>query len=141
MGIQKDDIIVFYDGECGFCSAIVNFIMDRNSQQDIYFASLQSDLGQATLKGLGMPLDDFDTIVCKKGSNTYKKSGAFFMLSEKLDTPWNLFRFLRIIPSFISDFFYDIVAKLRFQIIGKTDRCRLPSPEDRFRFLDLGQPV
>lgn len=141
MSVSKEDIIVFYDGECGFCSAVVNFIMDRNSNKDIYFASLQSDLGQETLRSLNMPLDDFDTIVCKKGDETFKKSGAMFMLSEKLDQPWNSLRFLGIIPSFISDLGYDIIAKLRISLMGKTDRCRLPSPEDRFRFLDQGQPV
>jgi len=129
--------IVFYDGECRFCSAVVNFIIDHNSKRDIYFASLQSDLGQKTLMELNMPGDELSTIICKIDGVALKKSTAVLEVAKYLDGPWKHLGKLLIIPGFIRDLGYDIVSKLRFVIAGKTDHCRIPSTEDRERYLDF----
>jgi len=129
--------IVFYDGECRFCSAVVNFIIDHNSKRNIFFASLQSELGQHTLSELGMPLDSLSTIICKIEGQTFKKSTAVLEIARHLDGSWRHLSKLLIIPRFIRDFGYDVVAKLRFTLAGRTDHCRVPSPEDRERYLDF----
>jgi predicted DCC family thiol-disulfide oxidoreductase YuxK len=40
-------------------------------------------------------------------------------------------------PRPLRDLGYDLVASNRYRIFGKLDACRLPSPEERARFLDL----
>lgn len=132
-----DKKVVFYDGECRFCSAVVNFIIDHNSKRDIFFASLQSELGQKTLYELGMPSDELSTIICKIDGRTLKKSTAVLEISKYLDGGWKHLTKLLFIPRFIRDFGYDMVAKFRFLIAGKTDHCRVPTNADRERYLDF----
>ncbi len=129
--------IVFYDGECRFCSAVVNFIIDNNSSHDIFFASLQSDIGQLTLKELGMPSDELSTIICKIDGRTLKKSSAVLEIAKYLDGGYKHLSKLLIIPRFIRDFGYDVIAKFRFMIGGRTDNCRVPSAADRARYVDF----
>ena len=44
--------------------------------------------------------------------------------------------FFLVVPSFLRDFVYDLVAKNRYRIWGKKDACWLPSPELKSRFLN-----
>jgi predicted DCC family thiol-disulfide oxidoreductase YuxK len=52
-----------------------------------------------------------------------------------LGIPWSLFGVLMIIPRQIRDPFYDFVARHRYQWMGKSDSCRVPTEEDRKRFV------
>jgi len=45
--------------------------------------------------------------------------------------------FLLLIPRFLRDWTYNLVARHRYRIFGRFETCVLPSPQDRSRFLDL----
>jgi predicted DCC family thiol-disulfide oxidoreductase YuxK len=40
-----------------------------------------------------------------------------------------------LIPFFIRDFFYSLVASNRYRIFGQKDTCRIPSAGEKERFL------
>ncbi|MBK9202350.1 MAG: hypothetical protein IPL73_07935 [Candidatus Obscuribacter sp.] len=42
-----------------------------------------------------------------------------------------------IVPRFIRDFVYNVIAQNRYQIFGKVEQCRLPDPAQRARFVDI----
>lgn len=128
--------ILLFDGVCNFCNSSINFILDRNSKKDILFSSLQSDTGQALLKKFNLPTEDFTSLVLVEGDKYYTKSTAALRVSEHLDGAWSKLSFLRIVPSFIRDFAYELVSKNRYKIFGKSDQCRLPTKETRERFLN-----
>jgi predicted DCC family thiol-disulfide oxidoreductase YuxK len=50
--------------------------------------------------------------------------------------PWPLVGALRLVPRRIRDLFYDLIARKRYAIFGKTDSCPLPEPRLRERFID-----
>lgn len=127
--------IVFYDGDCGFCSNTVNFIMDNEKGENTFFCTLQSDFAKELFKSRNISIK-LDTLYYLDNGHLYSKFSAFVMLSKNLKSPLKYFYYFRFIfPQKFGDFFYDIVANNRYKIAGKSDSCRLPSTEERRRFI------
>jgi len=51
------------------------------------------------------------------GSKIYRKSSAALQIVRYLKSKWQLFLVLWIIPWFIRDIFYDIIANIRKKIV------------------------
>lgn len=118
--------ILLFDGDCAFCDSSTLFIMDRNSKDDIEYLSLQSDEGQVYLKQYNLPLKDFDSVVFIENNKAYTKSNAALRVILRLDGFWKYLYAFVIIPKPIRDLSYNIFAKNRYKIFGKTDQCRVP---------------
>lgn len=126
---------ILFDGVCNFCNASINFIIDRDSKGIFKFAALQSEIGQELLKEFGLKTSDFDSIVAIEGDKVYQKSDAALEIARRMDRIWKVFYVLKIIPAFFRDPVYDLVARNRYRIFGRTDACRIPTPELKARFL------
>jgi predicted DCC family thiol-disulfide oxidoreductase YuxK len=127
--------IILFDGVCNFCNWSVQFVMDRDSQKQFYFASLQSDTGQALLERFGLKDADIDSVVFIDGDKAYVKSSAALKIAGQLDGWVKVMGIFRIIPSFLSDFVYDIIAANRYRWFGKREHCMIPTREQRAQFL------
>lgn len=134
--INSEHPIVLYDGVCNFCNSSVNFIIKHERDSTLRFASLQSELGKQ-ITGTNGGSDDFDSIVFYHQKNISKRSRAAFQIAEHLKYPWRMVLLFRILPTFFTDFFYNLVAKNRYKIFGRSDACQIPTPELRKRFLDV----
>jgi len=135
--INANQKIVLYDGVCNFCNSSVNFIIRNERQSELMFASLQSDFGQNLLRKYNEKTDDFESIIFICDSGVSKKSKAAFKIAGFLKSPWRWLTVFSVLPTFITDYFYGIIAKNRYAIFGKTDTCSIPSPALKSRFLDL----
>ena len=49
---------------------------------------------------------------------------------------WSLAYGFIILPVFLRDWVYDVIAKNRYRWFGKREACMVPSPEIQARFLD-----
>jgi len=130
-----DKTILLFDGVCNLCNAWVQFVIKRNKSRSVAFASLQSDAGQNLLKGHNLPHEDFDSLVVFHKGKVYKKSQAVFILVKQLNFPWPLLGVFRIIPTFISNKVYDMIARNRYKLFGKQEQCMLPNESTKDRFL------
>ena len=128
--------IVLFDGVCKFCDASVNFLLDHDRAGRVRFAALQSDAGQALLRQFGLRGDRFDTLVLVEGRRYFLRSTAALRLARHLDFPWPLLSALLLLPAFLRDAAYDLLAANRFRWFGQLDACRVPTPEVRGRFLE-----
>ena len=126
---------ILFDGVCNFCNASINFIIDRDSKGVFKFAALQSEIGQEFLKKNGLKQDNFDSIILEKNGIIYQKSDAALEIARNLDGFWKFFYVFKIIPFFLRNPIYDLVARNRYRIFGRTDACRLPTPVLKARFL------
>jgi len=115
--------ILLYDGVCNLCNSLVRFISKRFRNGVILFYPLQSDAGQSLLKIYGLPANDFDTVVYIKAGKFYLKSSAILHIAKKLGGIWKGFFVFIIIPAFIRDFIYSLIAKSRYRIFGRQDSC------------------
>ena len=52
-----------------------------------------------------------------------------------MDQPYRSLSAAYVIPEFVRDYVYKIVARNRYWIFGKTEKCRAPSADFRSRFL------
>jgi predicted DCC family thiol-disulfide oxidoreductase YuxK len=115
--------IVMFDGHCNLCGRLVNFIIKRDKTAKFSFLSLQSSNGQSLLDKFGLPKDDFDSVIYIRSDKYYLKSTAILHILKELGGIWNLFFLFIIIPRFVRDFFYKIIAKSRYKIFGRNDSC------------------
>ena len=128
--------IILFDGVCNFCNASINFIIDRDSQNKFRFASLQSDTGQKLLQQYKVPdARSLDRVVLIKNNKIYKKSAAALEIVKDLNGFWPVLYIFKILPSFILDTFYNLIAKNRYKIFGRAEVCRIPTPQLKQKFL------
>ena len=127
--------IVLFDGVCHFCTASVQFIIKRDPSGQFQFASQQSNAGRALLAKAGLP-ETMDTFVLVESDHTYTRSTAALKVAAKLSGAWWLCGIFWIVPRFVRDACYSVVARNRYRWFGKHESCWVPTPEIRARFLD-----
>ena len=132
--MTKDQLVIF-DGICNLCNGTVQFIIKRDRKKKFSFTTYQSIIGQDILRQNGFPTTDQSTIVYVKKRVIYVKSKAILEILWDLGRCWNLLYVLNIIPLFIRDFVYDIIAKSRYRVFGKRESCMVPNQEIMERFL------
>lgn len=126
--------VILFDGVCNFCNASINFVIDRDAARRFRFASLQSDFGQRLLAENKRQLTDFDTVLLLREGTLFEKSDAALEIARYLKG-WSWLYLFRVVPRFIRDFFYDMIAKNRYRLFGKSESCRIPTPEEKKLFV------
>ncbi|MEA2029560.1 MAG: DCC1-like thiol-disulfide oxidoreductase family protein [Campylobacterota bacterium] len=125
---MKPSKIVFFDGECGICSKSVEFIFSIDKSQLIYFAPLQSTIAKEKLTQNGITNPNPNTFYYLDGDIVYSKSTGVLKVLRDTQSFYQWFYFVIIVPRYIRDFVYDIVAKNRYSLIKKST-CQIPSKE------------
>jgi predicted DCC family thiol-disulfide oxidoreductase YuxK len=128
--------IVFFDGVCVLCNSAVDFLLSIDKKRKLKFSPLQGKTFQMLNLAPEMASQDLSTIVFWHHQKAFYKSKAFIMALLTVGGLWKLSEVFLIIPSFISDFFYDVIAKNRYGWFGKKDACRMPSLAEKTRFLE-----
>ena len=131
-----DGPILLFDGVCNLCNGVVQFIIPRDPEGTIRFASLQSEVGRELRAERGLPTDSLESIVLVEGDEYYTKSAAAIRVAEHLGGAYALLSLFRAVPRPISDAVYDFVADHRYRWFGKREQCMLPPPGVESRFLD-----
>ena len=129
------DHIIFFDGVCGLCNHSVDFVMKRDKKNLFLFSSLQSQNAQDILKDHHYTQESISNIVYLRMGKVEIKSTAVLLICWDLGGLLSLASFFFIIPPFIRDFFYDIIATYRYNWFGKKESCRLPTKEEKNKFL------
>ena len=128
--------ILLFDGVCNLCSSSVQFVLIRNKKGNVHFASLQSEFASKALKDSNLTPNYLNSLVLLENGNTYVKSDAALRLSKHLDGIWGLGSILLVIPRFIRDAVYTLIANNRYKWFGKKDVCWVPEKKWNHRFLD-----
>ena len=126
--------LVLFDGVCNFCCASVQFIIARDPAGYFQFASQQSDVGKAKLAAVHLP-DAMETFVVIEDGVAYTRSSAGLKVARRLTWPWPLTGLFWLVPAFLRDAVYRLIARNRYRWFGRKDACWLPTPEIRARFL------
>jgi predicted DCC family thiol-disulfide oxidoreductase YuxK len=135
--------IIFYDGVCGLCNALVQFLIRRDKRGALRFASLQSDFAAKVLGRHGIDAADLDTVQVvvnyeQPDERVLNRSDAILRACGELGGSWKILAAVaQIIPRPLRDLVYRFVARNRYQVFGKYETCLLPEPKQRSRFLDM----
>lgn len=130
----RHDLILF-DGVCPLCNGFVAFVARRDRAGRYRFVSVQSALGQAILTRLDLPLIDWESNVLLEAGQPHFKSAAQLRILRQLPAPWSWLWWLRHLPGPLLDWLYDRIARNRYAVFGRSDRCALPPAGLSERFL------
>jgi predicted DCC family thiol-disulfide oxidoreductase YuxK len=131
---MKEKGIVLFDGFCNLCDGFVQRIIVADKNDYFRCASLQSEAGQNLLKN-HPDLQDLKSIVYLEKDQVFTKANAALKIASHLSGSWKLLRLGYLIPNFLRNSIYDIIAKYRYQWFGKKDQCMVPTPELKSKFL------
>jgi predicted DCC family thiol-disulfide oxidoreductase YuxK len=126
--------IILFDGQCVFCDHSVQFILKRDVDEVFQFASLQSDVGQQLLKQYNID-PSMDSIVVIYRDKVYIQSDAAIVIAQQFKGIWKLLVVVKVLPKWLRDKVYALIAKNRYRLFGEMETCRIPTKEERRRFL------
>lgn len=129
--------VILFDGVCNLCNSSVQQVIQHDPGRTFRFASLQGALGQRVLQHFHLAADQFNSFSLLQNGQLYSKSTAAIKVMRQMNGGWKWASYLLwIIPFFIRDFFYDIIARNRYKWFGKQESCWLPTPELKALFYD-----
>ncbi len=129
--------IVFYDGGCGVCHAFVRFVAKRDARGAFHFAPLGGEaFARVIPEGRRGSLPDSVVLQTADG-RTLLRSAAVLHVLERVGGGYRIVAALaRLVPRFLRDWAYDLVASLRRRLAAPPpDVCPVVAPELRERFL------
>jgi predicted DCC family thiol-disulfide oxidoreductase YuxK len=135
--IPQGKLIVLFDGVCNFCNDSVQRIMKNDKKERFRFASLQSDIGQELTQERGIDTAQVDSIILIDTGNAYYiKSTAALEIAKRMDGFYPILQIFLILPVSLRDRIYDIIARNRYKWFGKREECKIPSQEEKKRFIE-----
>jgi len=127
--------LILFDGLCNLCNFWVNFIIDHDDKKYFKFASLQSDIAQRILIQKKIDPLKVDSLILVMNEKVFLKSSAALQIAKNLNGFWKTLCIFSAIPSPLRELIYDFIAKNRYNWFGKRERCRVPSKDEKERFL------
>ncbi|MCA9351928.1 DUF1768 domain-containing protein [Patescibacteria group bacterium] len=128
--------IVLFDGVCNLCNWWVRFLIRNDPHDTFRFAPLQSEVGRAIQAEYNINILGIRSVIVIDTYTTYTvKSSAIFSLARSMGGLWSLVNIFWILPVFIRDGIYDIIARNRYRWFGKQNTCMVPTNEVQHKFL------
>jgi predicted DCC family thiol-disulfide oxidoreductase YuxK len=134
--------IVLYDGVCGLCNRLNQFLLKRDRKDRLRFASLQSEFAQRVLRAHDLDAADLDTVYVvlnhgTAGETALARSDAIIHAVQQLGGIWKIISLGKLLPRSLKNAIYNVVARNRYRVFGKSDSCVLPEPRHRQKFIDV----
>ncbi len=133
--------VVFIDGECLLCNHTVAFLAERDPKGILHFAHLQGELAAQWLAPADLDVGRGGAVVLiepDRAGRMSKRSAAILRTLGRLGRGWALLAPLASIPGVpaVGDIAYRFIAKNRDRWFGRDEKCLIPNPALRSRFLE-----
>ncbi len=126
--------IILFDGVCNLCNSTVLFLINHDAKINLHFVAQQTEVGKRIMHQHAI-LDECNSIIFIMDEKIYYKSEAVIEIA-KLLTGWpHFFKYTALLPKFIRDGVYNLIAKNRYSLFGKKSTCMMPSKSNKERFL------
>ena len=118
-------LVLFFDGECGFCKRSVRLVYEYDEKGLIEFAPLQGVLAEKyELKGYSEKGGGSMVMLREEDGEVFTKGDALIELGKNLGGVfWVLAFGFSNFPKLLRNGLYDLVAKNRYKLAGS---CELP---------------
>jgi predicted DCC family thiol-disulfide oxidoreductase YuxK len=126
--------VILYDGECGLCDRLVQWVLPRDRVGRFHFAALQSEWAQTALRRHALPTSDFDSMVLIEDERVYLRSTAALRVLRGLPR-WGWTYAFIVVPRGLRDVVYRWIARRRKRWFPAPESCGVPKPEWRERFI------
>ena len=132
----RNKAIVFFDGDCGLCSASVRFLIRKDKHQHLYFAPLQGVAAQAILPQKyreSLRTMVYQRVTADGQPTLHVRSDAALLTLIDTGSAWrHIARIACWLPQSLRDWVYDRVADNRKKLF-KSAACKLPSTAEQPR--------
>jgi len=119
--------LILFDGICNLCNHSIRFIIKNDKKGIFKFASFQSEKAKEILAEHRINEKDFSSFILIENGKLFFKSTAALKVVKKLNGPVRLLYIFIIVPPFIRNFIYNIVARNRYKWFGKNENCEISS--------------
>ena len=128
-----------YDGTCGLCNFCVRLLLRIDTRAKLHFAPLQGPTAQTILRERGLPTEDFDSLIFvpdfpRTDGAHYSRTEGVLQVLKELGGAWRMVSWLRVIPAWLRDPMYKLVARLRYRLFGEYHPRPLKKAEWTARF-------
>ena len=127
--------LLFYDGVCAMCNGIVKAVLRADRDERVYFAPLQGETAERARRAYPEFPAALETVVFLRDGEVFLRSRAAALAMAELPYPMRALSWVRVLPAWFTDFFYGLVARIRYRVFGRYDTCPLPPAAHRARFL------
>ncbi|ULC60935.1 thiol-disulfide oxidoreductase DCC family protein [Flaviramulus sp. BrNp1-15] len=137
INLPKHKKLILFDGVCNLCNSSVQYVIKHDKKNRFMFAALQSEVGKSIIEKFNIDTQKTDSILLyspEKGIDY--KSTAALKIAYHLGFPISLMSVFFIVPAFIRNWVYDVIAKNRYKWFGKKSACMIPTPELKSKFLE-----
>ena len=134
--MKESKKIVLFDGVCNLCNSSVQFMLKRDKKDQFLFGSLQGRTGQSYLEKFNLPPGTLNSFMLVEGDVLYTQSTGALRMLKHIGGAWSLLYAFIIVPKFIRDAVYSLIASNRYKWFGKQDTCWLPTPALKEKFLE-----
>lgn len=129
--------VILFDGECILCNGFILFVI-RNDRKGLFmFSPIQSPAAEKLAENHHFTSEKFNTIRLLWNNQLYERSEAVLKIFRNLRFPASLLYALILIPRFLRDPVYNLIAKNRYKWFGKKPTCMIPTPNIAERFITL----
>lgn len=129
---SKKDIVVF-DGVCVLCNRFFNWLIKNDKEEKFMYTNFQSDFSKKN----NLKLKDINSVAVIKtnGEKIYKVQAVYYIL-KKIDRYFIVQILLKLLPLFLTNICYDLIANFRYKIFGKYETCIIPNENVRKNFIN-----
>ena len=129
---SKKDIVVF-DGVCVLCNRFFNWLIKNDKDEKFMYTNFQSDFSKKN----NLKLKDINSVAVIKtnGEKIYKVQAVYYFL-KKIDRYFIVRILLKLLPLFLTNICYDLIANFRYRIFGKYETCIIPNENVRKNFIN-----
>ena len=130
---MKPAQLIVYDGTCILCNRLIQYILKKDKYGRFYFSSYQGLPAEIDQRGLKIAKED--SISYQRNGKWHQRSAAFLFIYQDLFGKLHYTQLAWLLPRFLRDFLYDIIAQNRYKWFGKQESCLLPDPAFKARFI------
>lgn len=132
--IPAKNNVIFFDGFCVLCSGTVALLIKIDKKRIFQYSSLQGSYAQEVLNLSN--INSGASVIFRSDGRSYEKAEAVIHILKKLGSIYKFLGFLlNLLPLFMLDRLYNLIAKNRYRMFGKNDNCLIPDEANRSLFI------
>ena len=131
---SSSEPLLIYDGDCGFCSQAVLFILRHERRQELRFVPRNSPLGQRLRRT--HCLEAVESMLWLAHGQVFTESDAVLHAASYLGGFWSaMARAGWIVPAALRNSVYRFIARNRRRLVRQSASCAVLPPDQLSRFL------
>jgi predicted DCC family thiol-disulfide oxidoreductase YuxK len=118
--------VMVFDGFCHLCSGGARWVQRHKIEPPFQLLPMQSVAGRALLTQRGYDPDDPLTFLVLDAGRCFVQSDGWIHLVAAAGGAWRLIHATRVIPRFLRDHVYRLIARNRYRWFGRRSSCYIP---------------